>query len=40
MYNVIKQKSNTLDEHYTLVDLLPKVETPTMKNELKTNLIK
>jgi len=32
MYNVIKQNSST---DYTMIDLLPKEEKPTMKNELK-----
>jgi hypothetical protein len=32
MYNIIKQSSKT---DYTMIDLLPKEEKPTMKNELK-----
>ena len=46
MYNIIKQKSNTYKNEdythedythkdYTLIDLLPKKEETTMKNELK-----
>ena len=37
MYNVIKQNSKT---DYTMIDLLPKEEKPTMKNELKNFLKK
>jgi len=37
MYNVIKQNSKT---DYTTIDLLPKEESPTMKNELKNFLKK
>ena len=42
MYNIIKKKSNTSSEStdYTLIDLLPKEEEPTMKNELKNFLKK
>jgi hypothetical protein len=39
IYNVIKQKSNIQDE-YNLIDLLPKKEETTMKNELKNFLKK
>ena len=37
MYNVINQKPEppASGENYTLIDLLPTKETPTMKNELK-----
>ena len=46
MYNIIKQKQNTYinedytnkdytNKDYTLIDLLPKKEETTMKNELK-----
>lgn len=37
MYNIIKQNSKT---DYTMIDLLPKEEKPTMKNELKNFLKK
>ena len=37
MYNIIKQNSKT---DYTMIDLLPKEENPTMKNELKSFLKK
>jgi hypothetical protein len=46
MYNIIKNSSNgsnnlnTFNEEYTLIDLLPKNEEPTMKNELKSFLKK
>ena len=42
MYNIIQKKSNTSSESadYTLIDLLPKEEEPTMKNELKNFLKK
>lgn len=45
MYNIIKQKSshNSSDgssDDYTLIDLLPKPEEPTMKTELKNFLKK
>ena len=45
MYNIIKQKSshNAISEpsdDYTLIDLLPKPEEPTMKTELKNFLKK
>jgi hypothetical protein len=45
MYNIIKQNSshNASDESsddYTLIDLLPKPEEPTMKTELKNFLKK
>jgi len=40
MYNIIQKNSNNSkfsseSADYTLIDLLPKVEEPTMKNELK-----
>jgi hypothetical protein len=40
MYNIIQKNSNNSNfssesADYTLIDLLPKVEEPTMKNELK-----
>lgn len=37
MYNIIQQNSKT---DYTMIDLLPKEEKPTMKNELKNFLKK
>lgn len=37
MYNIIKQNSKT---DYTMIDLLPQEEKPTMKNELKNFLKK
>ena len=37
MYNIIKQNSKT---DYTMIDLLPKEDKPTMKNELKNFLKK
>jgi len=41
IYNIITQKSNTsMNEDYTLIDLLPKKEEVTMKNELKNFLKK
>lgn len=46
MYNIIKQKSssnadsNNGSDDYTLIDLLPKPEEPTMKTELKNFLKK
>ena len=41
MYNIIKQNSNTsTNNEYTLIDLLPKKEEITMKNELKNFLKK
>ena len=42
MYNIIQKKPNTSSESadYTLIDLLPKEEGPTMKNELKNFLKK
>jgi hypothetical protein len=41
MYNIIKQNSNTSsNDDYTLIDLLPKKEETTMKNELKNFLKK
>jgi len=42
MYNIIQKKSNTYSESedYTLIDLLPKEEGPTMKSELKSFLKK
>ena len=43
MYNIIQKNSNTSSyesEDYTLIDLLPKEEGPTMKSELKNFLKK
>ena len=42
MYNIIQKKPNTYSEptDYTLIDLLPKEEGPTMKSELKNFLKK
>ena len=42
MYNIIQKNSNTSSESadYTLIDLLPKEEGPTMKSELKNFLKK
>ena len=41
MYNIIKQNTNTFKNNdYTLIDLLPKKEETTMKNELKNFLKK
>lgn len=47
MYNIIKNNSSscnnsnaTSEVEYTLIDLLPKEEAPTMKNELKNFLKK
>ena len=41
IYNIIKKNSNSLQrEDYTLIDLLPKKEEDTMKNELKSFLKK
>jgi len=50
MYNIIKNSSNSYNStdilntyqepEYTLIDLLPKTEEPTMKNELKNFLKK
>jgi len=42
MYNIIEKKTNTSSESadYTLIDLLPKEEEPTMKSELKNFLKK
>ena len=41
MYNIIKQNTNTFTNNdYTLIDLLPKKEETTMKNELKNFLKK
>ena len=45
MYNIIKQNSshntsNDASDDYTLIDLLPKPEEPTMKSELKNFLKK
>ena len=50
MYNIIKNNSNSYNSsvisntypepEYTLIDLLPKTEEPTMKNELKNFLKK
>jgi hypothetical protein len=45
MYNIIQKNSNNSNNSsesadYTLIDLLPKVEEPTMKNELKNFLKK
>ena len=41
IYNIIKNNSNTsTNEDYTLIDLLPKREEPSMKNELKNFLKK
>ena len=50
MYNIIKNTSNNYNSsvisntypepEYTLIDLLPKTEEPTMKNELKNFLKK
>ena len=42
MYNIIQKKPNTSSEttDYTLIDLLPKEEGPTMKSELKNFLKK
>ena len=42
IYNIINQKPESLsvNENYTLIDLLPTKETPTMKNELKSFLKK
>ena len=42
MYNIIQKKSNASSESadYTLLDLLPKEEPSTMKNELKNFLKK
>jgi hypothetical protein len=38
--NVSQNSNNYLTEDYTLIDLLPKKEEPTMKNELKNFLKK
>ena len=40
MLNIIKNNSNTSFNEYTIVDLLPKSDEPTMKNELKNFLKK
>ena len=41
IYNIIKKKTNTLTtEDYSLIDLLPKKEEVTMKDELKNFLKK
>lgn len=42
MYNIIQKKTSTSSEtaDYTLIDLLPKEDAPTMKNELKNFLKK
>jgi hypothetical protein len=41
MYNIIKKKPDTSsNQEYTLIDLLPKKEEPSMKNELKNFLKK
>jgi uncharacterized membrane-anchored protein YitT (DUF2179 family) len=49
IYNILKKNSKTSiepdpeyseNQDYTLIDLLPKKETPTMKNELKNFLKK
>ena len=41
IYNIIKKNSNTLQvEDYSLIDLLPKKEEISMKNELKNFLKK
>ena len=40
MLNIITNNSNTSFEEYKIIDLLPKNEQPTMKNELKSFLKK
>jgi len=40
MLNIIKNNSNTSYSEYKIMDLLPKTEEPTMKNELKSFLKK
>jgi hypothetical protein len=40
MLNIIKNNSNTTFNEYKIIDLLPRSDEPTMKNELKSFLKK